>query len=141
MVNRPRDLTRQQLKDIRLLLDNNGFSEATLQSAWRQQTNQDIAASIIGHIRRAAIGVAMIPFEQRVQNSVHKILSQHSWTAPQRNWLTRLGKQLTHEVIINRDTINQIPAFPGGAKQLDKALGDQLDTVLDAINDELWAAS
>lgn len=141
VVNRPRDLTRQQLKDIRLLLDNNGFSEATLQSAWRQQTNQDIAASIIGHIRRAAIGEAMIPFEQRVQNSVHKILSQHSWTAPQRNWLTRLGKQLTHEVIINRDTINQIPAFPGGAKQLDKALGDQLDTVLDAINDELWAVS
>ncbi|CAA0085239.1 Putative DNA repair helicase RadD [Zhongshania aliphaticivorans] len=141
VVNKPRDLTRQQLKDIRLLLDSKGYTEASLQSAWRQQTNQDIAASIIGHIRRAAIGEAMIPFEQRVQQAVNTILGQQSWTAPQRKWLERLGKQLTHEIIINRDTINQLPAFQGGAKQLDKILNNQLDSVLEAINDELWEAS
>lgn len=141
VVNKPRDLTRQQLKEIRLLLGSNGYTEAILQSAWREQTNQDIAASIIGHIRRAAIGEAMIPFEQRVQIAVQTILGQQSWTAPQRTWLNRLGKQLTHEVIINRDSINQLPAFQGGAKQLDKVLNGQLDSVLDAINDELWAAS
>lgn len=39
VVNKP----REQLKEIRLLLDNAGYSEAKLQSAWRNQTNLDIA--------------------------------------------------------------------------------------------------
>lgn len=30
VVQRPRDLTRQQLKELRLLLDSAGYSEATL---------------------------------------------------------------------------------------------------------------
>ena len=141
VVNRPRDLTRAQLKEIRLLLDNKGYSEATLRSAWREQTNQDIAASIIGHIRRAALGEAMIPFEQRVQAGLQKILSQQNWTPLQRKWLTRLGKQLTHEVIIDRETINQLPAFTGGATQFDKILNNQLDSVIEAMNDSLWEAS
>ncbi len=141
VVNRPRDLTRAQLKEIRLMLDSKGYSEATLSAAWRQQTNEDIAASIIGHIRRAALGEAMIPFEQRVQKGLQKILSQQSWPPLQRKWLTRLGKQLTHEVIIDRDTINQLPAFEGGAKQFDKVLNNQLDSVIDAMNESLWEAS
>src|SRR5690606_28510430 len=66
VVNKPRDLTREQLKEIKLLLDGAGYSEAKLQSAVRNQTNQDIAASIIGHIRRAALGEPLVPFEQRV---------------------------------------------------------------------------
>lgn len=56
VINKPRDLTREQLKEIRIMLDGAGYSEASLQSAWRNQTNQDIAASIIGHIRQAALG-------------------------------------------------------------------------------------
>src|SRR5690606_12565858 len=54
VVNKPRDLTREQLREVKLLLDNHGYSEARLQSAVRNQTNKDIAASIIGYIRRAA---------------------------------------------------------------------------------------
>lgn len=70
VVNKPRDLTREQLKEIKLLLDGAGYSEARLQSAVRNQTNQDIAASIIGHIRRAALGEPLIPFEQRVAKAI-----------------------------------------------------------------------
>jgi len=47
--------TRQQLKGLRLLLDSAGYSETTLRSAWRDATNEDIAASIIGFIRQAAL--------------------------------------------------------------------------------------
>lgn len=141
VVNKPRDLTREQLKEIRLLLDDAGYSEARLQSAWRNQTNQDIAASIVGHIRRAALGEALQPFEQRVQTAMQTIYAQHSWTPAQLKWLQRLAKQLTHEVIINRDTINALPAFQGGAKQLDKVLNQQLDDVLDELSDGLWLSA
>jgi hypothetical protein len=63
---RPKDLTREQLREVRLLLDEHGYSEANLQTAWRNRSNQDIAASIIGYIRQAALGEALLPFEQRV---------------------------------------------------------------------------
>lgn len=138
VVNRPRDLTREQLREVKLLLDGHGYSETRLQAATRDQTNKDIAASIIGHIRRAALGEALIPFEHRVAQAMDRIYSQHPWTPVQRKWLDRLAKQLTHEVIIDRDIINQMPAFEGGAKRLDKMLGEQLDKVLEEVGDSLW---
>jgi type I restriction enzyme R subunit len=138
VVNKPRDLTREQLKEIRLLLDNNGYSEANLQSAVRNQTNKDIAASIVGHIRRAALGEALKPFEQRVAEAMDRIYTQHSWTPNQLKWLQRLAQQLVHEVIIDRAFVNHRFADDGGAKQMDKVLGEQLDTVLEEVNEALW---
>jgi type I restriction enzyme R subunit len=141
VVNKPKDLTREQLKDIKLFLDQNGYTEAKLQSAWRNQTNQDIAASIIGHIRKAAIGEALIPFEQRVSQAMQKIYGLHNWTAVQRKWLARLAKQLSHEVVIDQQFVNRVFANDGGAKTLNNLLNQQLDTVLDTLSDSLWSAA
>jgi type I restriction enzyme R subunit len=138
VVGKPRDLTREQLKEIKLLLDGAGFSEARLQSAVRNQTNQDIAASIIGHIRRAALGEPLIPFEQRVAKAMDRIYTRHNWLPAQRKWLERLAKQLVHEVIIDREFVNSRFADHGGARQLDKVLANQLDTVLEELGEAIW---
>lgn len=87
VVQRPRELTRQQLKELRILLDSAGYSEVALRSAWRDATNEDIAASIIGFIRQAALGDALIPYSERVDRALKKILAKQPWTAPQRKWL------------------------------------------------------
>ena len=56
VVKRPRDLSREQLKEVRLLLDGAGYSEANLkQAAWRKQSNQDIAAGVIAYIRQGCV--------------------------------------------------------------------------------------
>lgn len=141
VVNKPRDLTREQLREVKLLLDNHGFSEAHLQSAVRNQTNRDIAASIIGYIRQAALGEPLVPFEQRVMQAMDRILTGHNWNPNQRKWLERLAKQLVHEVIIDREFVNQRFADDGGARQMDKVLGQQLDTVLDELNEAMWPHS
>lgn len=147
VVNRPRDLTRAQLREIRLLLDSAGYSEAQLSSAVRNQTNQEIAAGIIGHIRQAAMGEALQPFEQRVEHALQRILANHPkqaegkrWTPVQQSWLKKLAKQLVREVVLDRETLNQLPVFAGGAKQLDKVLDDQLDTVLGELAEWAWQA-
>lgn len=140
VVNRPRDLTRAQLKEVKLLLDGAGYSEANLRTAVRNQTNQDIAASIIGYIRRATLGEPLIPFEQRVNQAMQRIYQNHNWTPAQRNWLDRLAKQVIFEVVIDREFINQRFTDSGGVKQLDKILGNQLDTVLDELSEAIWPA-
>jgi type I restriction enzyme R subunit len=141
IINKPKDLTREQLREIRLLLDQHGYSEAKLQSAWRNQTNQEIAASIIGYIRRAALGEALIPFEQRVAQAMQKIYNLHNWTTVQRRWLDRLAKQLTHEVVIDHQFVNRVFANDGGAKKLNNLLEQQLDNVLDTLAESLWVAA
>ncbi len=138
---RPRDLTREQLKDIRLLLDSKGFTEASLKAAWRSQTNQDIAASIVGHIRQAALGEALVPFERRVELAMDRIYEMHPWTKVQRTWLNRLAKQLSHEVVMDQNFVNRVFASAGGAKRLDKHLGGQLESILNNLKAGLWEAS
>lgn len=141
VVNRPKDLTREHLREVRLLLDQNGFSEANLKSAWRNQTNYEIAASILGYIRQAAIGEALLPFDQRVADAMRRIYAMQAWTQAQRNWLDRLARQLVHEVVLDAQQVNDAFREDGGMRGLDRNLGGNLDVVLEALNDNLWSAA
>ena len=94
----------------------------------------------MGHIRQAAIVEALIPFEMRVHKAMGIIYALKPWTQVQRRWFERLAKQLVHEVVIDKQFINDLPAFSGGVKQLNKVLDDQLDMVLDQLRGHLWAA-
>lgn len=138
--SKPKELTRKQLKEVRLLLDSAGYSETKLASAWRNQTNQEIAASIVGHIRRAALGEALVPFEQRVQHAMEGIYQLHPWTKVQKQWLDRLAKQLVHEVVVDQDFVNRRFADKGGVKRLNTVLNNKLDDVLEEFREHLWDA-
>lgn len=138
VVNRPRDLTREQLREVRLLLDAHGYSEARLAAAWRHKTNEELAASVIGYIRQAALGEALRPFKDRVADAMKRIHALHAWTPVQRKWLDRLAKQLVHEVVVDHAFINQAFAGDGGARQFDKLLGGELNRVVDTLVGGLW---
>lgn len=138
VVNAPKDLTREQLTQVRLLLDANGYSEATLKAAWRTRSNLDIAASIIGYIRQAALGEPLLPYEQRVANAMQRIYALRAWTPVQRKWLERLAKQLALEVVMDPAFVNRAFAQDGGAKQLDKMLAGQLSLVLGELAAHVW---
>ncbi|MBE9008901.1 type I restriction-modification system endonuclease [Pseudanabaenaceae cyanobacterium LEGE 13415] len=140
VTQRPRDLTRSQLKEIRLLLDSKGYTEKALQVAWQETTNEEIAASIVGFIRRAALGDALIPYSERVDRAMKTILSSRAWTPPQRRWLERIGKQLKAEVIVDRESFDQ-GAFRtdgGGFERLNKTFGGELEAIVSEIRDRLW---
>jgi type I restriction enzyme, R subunit len=140
VTQRPRDLTRAQLKDLQLTLDAKGYTEAALQTAWREKTNADIAASIIGYIRKAALGDALVPYDERVDQALKKILSSRSFTTPQRDWLRRIGAQLKKEKILDRKALNEGEAFRshGGFKHLDKVFDGSLEQVLGDLCEEIW---
>lgn len=138
VVNAPKDLTRDQLREVRLLLDANGFSEANLKAAWRNRSNVDIAASILGYIRQAALGEPLLPFEQRVANAMQRVYALKPWTPVQRKWLDRLARQLALEVVVDPAFVNRAFAQDGGAKQLNKLIGGELERVLNELNANLW---
>ncbi|WP_255145386.1 type I restriction-modification system endonuclease [Synechococcus sp. ATX 2A4] len=84
VLQRPWELSRKDLRELRLALDQRGYNEATLATAWRETTNQDMAASIMGYIRQAALGDPLVPYELRVENALQRILASRAWTTPQR---------------------------------------------------------
>ncbi len=100
---RPRELTRKDLKELATLLDAHRFSEASLRQAYGRTRNADIAAHIIGFVRQAAIGDPLVPYEARVENGLQRILSSRVWTTRQKQWLNRIGRALKHQPVGDRN--------------------------------------
>jgi type I restriction enzyme, R subunit len=140
VTQRPRDLTRAQLKELKQLLDQEGFTEAYLQMAWREATNQDIAASIMGFIRQRALGEPLVPYAERVDRAIKKVLGSRAWTEPQRKWLERIGSQLKVETIMDRETLDQgaFKAQGGGFQRLDRQFDGRLEQIIGDLKDALW---
>jgi type I restriction enzyme, R subunit len=142
VVQRPRDLTRAALRDLSLQLDGLGYSTAALRRAWTESRNEDIAASIIGFIRYAAIGDALIPFEDRVSAAMQRIRQSHPFNDVQRKWLKRIEDQLLKETVVDHDAIDAEPFRSlGGFQRLDKTFNGQLDAILIEINENIWKAT
>jgi len=139
VVQRPRDLSRSQLRALKLELDGMGYSETALRTAWQDARNEDIAASIVGFIRQAAIGDPLVPYGERVQAAMRRILSSRQWTDPQRRWLRRIGEQLEREIVVDREALDQEPfRADGGFTRLNKVFGGTLENVLSDIGEEIW---
>jgi type I restriction enzyme R subunit len=145
VVTRPRELTRKQLRELRLALDQAGFSEANLTTAWRELTNQEIAAGIIGYIRQAALGDTLEPYDLRVDKALQKVLASKPWTKPQREWLQRIAAQTKANFLVDRAALDEPDLIfkreGGGFARLDKVFEGGLQQVLDTFNESLWPAA
>jgi type I restriction enzyme R subunit len=142
VTTKPRDLTREDLKNLRLLLAEQGFDETRLRAAWKDARNEDIAASIIGYIRQAAMRSPLVPFDERVNRAVSRIRQTRKLSPNQDRWLERLAAQLKREVIID-NTLFDAPAFRqyGGRQALEAQFPGEVDTLLDQLTTFTWEES
>jgi type I restriction enzyme, R subunit len=70
---------------------------------------------------------------------LQRILASRDWTDPQRQWLTRIAKQLRESIVVDRPALDQPPFdAAGGFKRLNKVFDGRLEAVLGDINEELW---
>ena len=139
VVQRPRDLTRAQLRALRLELDRLGYSEANLRRAWHDAKNEDIAASIIGFVRQAAIGDPLVPFDERVREAMKRIYASRRWTDPQRRWLKRIAEQAEREIVVDREALDRAPFDEhGGFNRLNKVFDGMPEQTVSDINEEFW---
>ena len=143
VLTRPRDLTRRQLRELALELDRAGFTEANLTSAWRETTNQDIAARIGGYIRKAAIGDSLVPYEQRVDQALQRVLASKTWTSPQRQWLQKIAAQTKANVIVDLEMLDDADLLfkreGGGFIRLNRLFDGNLASVLETFNEAVWS--
>ena len=137
---RPRELTRQSLRDLRLTLDREGFTTQRLNTAIFQLTNEEMAADIISLIRRYAIGSTLISHEARIRRAVDKLKKAHRFTQQELTWIGRIEKYLLEESVLNMSVFEDDSRFKsaGGFTKINKVFQGQLENVVLELNEYLY---
>jgi type I restriction enzyme R subunit len=138
--NKPTALDRKSLKELKLILDTEGFNARTLNTAWKSAKNEDIVADIIAYIRTFALGNALISHEKRITKAMAKVRNlKTDWSKIQLKWLDRFEKQLLQESVLQKEDLDKAPFNKdGGYKRLNKIFRNELDTILITMNEELY---
>lgn len=137
---KPSSLTRKELKELRLILDTEGFNKNKLNTAYKEVTNTDIIADIIAHIRTSALGENLVPHKERISNAVTKLKTTHNWNQIQLKWLAKIEAQLQKETIITLEDLNKPPfSVDGGLKRLDKVFKNETAEIINELNSYLYA--
>lgn len=137
---RPKELTRQSLKDLRLTLDREGFTTQQLNTAVSELTNEEMAADIISLIRRYAIGSTLISHEARIRRAVDKLKKAHKFTAIEQKWIGRMEKYLLEESVLNVSVFDEDSRFQsaGGFKKIDRIFQNHLENIVLELNEYLY---
>ncbi|WP_422800963.1 type I restriction-modification system endonuclease [Sphingobacterium sp. Mn56C] len=139
--SKPADLDRKSLKELKMLLDNNGFNETALNAAWKETNAVNISADIIAYIRTLALDTALITPEQRVKNAINKIKSKRAWNKTQLKWIDRFEAQLLKETVLTRQDLDLQPFISdGGFKRLNTIFEEDLENLINQLNDYLFTA-
>jgi type I restriction enzyme R subunit len=137
---KPSSLTRSDLKELRLVLDIEGFNKNQLNTAFKEVTNTEIIADIIAHVRTCALGENLVSHKERISNAVTKLKTAHNWNQIQLKWLDKIEAQLQRESIITLDDLNKPPfSVDGGLKRLDKVFKNETEQIIKELNSYLYA--
>ncbi|MBQ6601977.1 MAG: type I restriction-modification system endonuclease [Eubacterium sp.] len=137
---RPKELTRESLKNLRLTLDREGFTTQQLNTAISQMTNEEITADIISLIRRYAIGSALISHEARIRKAVDRLKKAHSFSKQELNWIARMEKYLMEESVLNISVFDEDGRFKaqGGFAKINKVFQNKLESIVLELNEYLY---
>ncbi|MDR5586394.1 type I restriction-modification system endonuclease [Clostridium aquiflavi] len=132
---RPQELTRESLRQLRAILDKNGFSEEYLKTAWKDLRHEEIVADIIAFIRQQALGSPLESNEERVKRAVDRIKREYYLTKPQENWMNRIEKVMLKEVVIDKETFDtgSFKAQGGGFTRLNTIFGGKLEEIINKV--------
>lgn len=136
----PTQLKRNDLKELILLLDENGFTVRNLREAWKHAKKQDVAADIIAYIRTLLLGSTLVSREDRVMKAFGRLYKEQEWTVPQKNLLKRIEKQMIAETIVTLEDLNKEPfAEIGGFERINKRFENHLPDILQKINAYMYS--
>ena len=101
---KPSDMTRTQLKELKLALDKQNFTEINLNQAISTIKNEQIVADIIAHIRRAVLHMPIRNHDEKVKKAFEKLIAENHFNKMQLDLLEKIKKYMLHESILNVET-------------------------------------
>ncbi len=139
LIQHPRDLKRKELRELQLILDQHGYTEKNLETAFTEMSHKKITAGILGYIRQVALGDALIAYSERVETALKKIIADREWTNDQKLWLERIGQQLQKEIIIDEEALDTAQFRDhGGFDRINKVFNGELAEIIGKMTDLIW---
>lgn len=137
---RPKELTRETLKSLRMALAQNGFTTQQLNTAVSEITSEEITADIISLVRRYAIGSPLVSHQARIRRAVDKLKKAHNFSRVELNWLSRIESYLLNESVMNVKVFDEDERFKtnGGYKRLNQIFRDNLEGIITELNEYLY---
>lgn len=136
---KPSDMTRAQLKELKLALDKRNFTETSLNEATSAVTNAHIVADIIAHVRNAVLKTPLFNHDERVEAAFSKLIAAHRFNKMQLDLLEKIKTYMLHESILNTETF-EAPVFKmeGGFARFNKKFGGTLVEIIREINTYIY---
>ena len=136
---KPSDMTRAQLKELKLALDKQNFTESNLNQAISTVKNEEIVADIIAHVRRAVLHTPIRNHEEKVKMAFKKLIEENSFNKMQLDLLEKIKTYMLHESLLNVETF-EAPAFKmeGGYARFDKKFAGRLAEIIRQINTYIY---
>lgn len=137
---RPKELTRETLKSLRMALAQNGFTTQQLNTAVSEITSEEITADIISLVRRYAIGSPLVSHQARIRRAVDKLKKTHNFSRVELNWLSRIESYLLNESVMNVKVFDEDERFKtnGGYKRLNQIFRNNLEGIITELNEYLY---
>ncbi|MBF1097526.1 MAG: type I restriction-modification system endonuclease, partial [Riemerella sp.] len=106
LCTRPKELTRTELKSLRLEMEQAGYFIKEINLAWNKAKNVEITTDIIGIVRTLALGNALVDYSVRLENAFQKLKNHRQFTKIEEKWLGRIEKYLEREQFIDSKSFN-----------------------------------
>lgn len=137
---RPKELTHETLKSLRMALAQNGFTTQQLNTAVSEITSEEITADIISLVRRYAIGSPLVSHQARIRRAVDKLKKAHNFSRVELNWLNRIESYLLNESVMNVKVFDEDERFKtnGGYKRLNQIFRNNLEGIITELNEYLY---
>ena len=132
-------MTRAQLKELKLALDKQNFTESNLNQAISTVKNEEIVADIIAHVRRAVLHTPIRNHEEKIKLAFKKLIEENSFNKMQLDLLEKIKTYMLHESLLNKETF-EAPAFKmeGGYARFDKKFAGRLAEIIRQINTYIY---
>ncbi len=136
---KPSDMTRAQLRELKLVLDKQNFTESNLNQAISSIKNEQIVADIIAHVRQAVLHTPILNHEEKVKMAFAKLIANNNFNKMQLDLLEKIKTYMLHESLLNVETF-EAPAFKieGGFARFDKKFAGRLMEIIRQINTYIY---
>ena len=135
----PKLFKRKDLKELKFILDENGYKETELNSAYGKVENVNITADILSYIKKVLKGSTILDKEEKIQDIEKRIKRLKNWNPIQLKIIEKIISQLRENSYLTEEdfTTGIFKDNFGGYNKINQKLGDKLGDIVSIINEEI----
>jgi type I restriction enzyme ecoKI R protein len=135
----PKLFKRKDLKELKYILDGEGYKETELNSAYGKVQNVNITADILSYIKRVLKGSTILDKEEKIQDVEKRIKRLKNWNPVQLKIIEKIISQLRENSYLTEEDF-KTGIFKdnfGGYNKINQKLEDKLGDIVSIINEEI----